>query len=127
MPRQIRDAIVAHADVCAPEEACGLLAADESGHLVMVYCLTNIEHSPVAYTIDPAEHFHSMQHAESNGWHLAGAFHSHPGSDAFPSATDLRLASEPEWVYVIVGRDQTVRAYRVDGGSVIEMTLEIEM
>lgn len=125
MPRQIHAAIVAHAEACAPEEACGLLAGDESGNLTMAYCLTNIEHSPVAYTVDPEEHFRAMRHAEANGWQLVGVFHSHPRSEPFPSATDLRLAAEPDWVYVIVGNKAKVRAYHLESGSVVEEPLEI--
>ena len=124
MPDQIREAIVTHAETCAPEEACGLLAGDESGNLTMAYCLTNIEHSPVAYTIDPEEHFKAMRHAETNGWHLVGAFHSHPTTEPYPSTTDRALAMEPDWVYVIAGKGREVRAYRLERGSVIEVPLE---
>jgi proteasome lid subunit RPN8/RPN11 len=92
----------------------------------MVYCLTNIQHSSVSYTIDPEEHFRAMRHAEAKGWHLAGAFHSHPGGEPYPSATDRALAAEPDWVYLIAGGRKMVRAYRLGGGSVVEVPLEIE-
>lgn len=127
IPGQIYDAMRNHSEACAPEEACGLLAADRHGALRMVYCLTNNRHSPSEYTIDPLEHFKAMQHAEANGWHLAGAFHSHPAGDAYPSSIDQAQAMEPEWVYVIVGSDRTVRAYRLGGGSVTAVPLEVEV
>ncbi|MFZ0493277.1 MAG: M67 family metallopeptidase, partial [Acidimicrobiia bacterium] len=109
VPGQIYDAILNHAEACAPEEACGLLAADAVGALRMVYCLTNVQHSTAAYTIDPEEHFKAMRHAEANGWHLAGAFHSHPDAEPYPSATDRALATEPDWVYMIAGKGRKVR------------------
>jgi len=124
IPNEIYHAILNHAEACAPEEACGLLAADAAGSLRMVYCLTNVQHSTVAYTIDPEEHYKAMRHAEANGWHLAGAFHSHPDAEPYPSATDRALAMEPDWVYVITGRARMMRAYRLDGGSVVEVPLE---
>ena len=102
MPEQVRDAMIAHARFCYPEEACGLLACDPDGRVRMVYALTNAEHSPVAYTVDPAEHLKAMRHAERNGWELAGVFHSHTHSPAYPSPTDVARAVEPDWVYVLV-------------------------
>jgi proteasome lid subunit RPN8/RPN11 len=93
----------------------------------MVYCLTNAEHSESSYTIDPTEHFRALQHAESQGWQLVGAFHSHPRSHAFPSATDLRLAAEPEWYYLIVGLvpSPEIRGFCLRKGTVSEVRLQI--
>jgi proteasome lid subunit RPN8/RPN11 len=119
--------MMAHSTFAFPEEACGLLAADDEGTLRMVYCLTNAEHSESSYTIDPTEHFRALQHAESCGWELAGAFHSHPHSEAFPSATDLRLAAEPDWIYLIVGLGGTpaLRGFCLEGGTINEVALRV--
>jgi proteasome lid subunit RPN8/RPN11 len=127
LPAQIHEAMLRHSRFVYPEEACGLLAADRYGKLRMAYCLTNAEHSESSYTIDPTEHFGALQHAESQGWNLVGAFHSHPHSEAFPSRTDLRLAAEPDWIYFIVGLNgpATVRAFLLEGGTIQEALLEI--
>lgn len=127
LPAQIHEAMLKHSQFVFPEEACGLLAADRDGKLRMAYCLTNAEHSESSYTIDPTEHFGALQHAESQGWNLIGAFHSHPHSEAFPSRTDLRLAAEPDWIYFIVGLNGpgTVRAFSLKGGTIQETLLEI--
>lgn len=117
--------MIAHAEFCAPEEACGLLAG--SGDTIeMVYCLTNADRSPTRYTIEPTEHFRAMRHAERMGLEIVGAFHSHPVSAAYPSVTDLRLALD-NWYWFIVslaGRP-TVRAFRLEDGSVDEVELEV--
>src|SRR4030042_11378 len=102
VPIEIRRARVAHALFCAPGEALGLLAADEQGRLRMAYCLGNADRSPVTYRLDPQEHFRALRHAEANGWHLAGVFHSHTHSPARPSPTDVAQAFEPDWLYVLV-------------------------
>ena len=116
-----------HSQFVYPEEACGLLAADDGGRLRMAYCLTNAEHSESSYTIDPTEHFRALQHAESRGWDLAGAFHSHPHTEAFPSLTDLRLAAEPDWIYFIVqlGEAPHIRGYFLKGGTIEELVVQI--
>ena len=127
MPAEIRRAMVAHAEFCLPDEACGLLAADSSGRLCMAYCLSNAAPSPTAFTLDPGEHFRALRHAESRGWRLAGVFHSHPGGAARPSPTDVAQALDPDWLYVVVGLEAPsgpeVRAFRIRGGGVEEEAL----
>lgn len=127
LPRQIVDAVVAHARFCLPHEACGLLAADAAGRWRMAYACTNAAASATRFTIDPVEHFRALQHAERQGWHLAGAFHSHPTSPAYPSPLDVRLAAEPDWLHVIVGRaavEPELRAFRIRDGRVVEEALD---
>ncbi len=124
----MREAIAAHAEFCHPEEACGLLAADTEGRLRMAYSLTNVLASPTNYTLDPKEHLAVTRHADRNGWEVAGVFHSHPASGAYPSATDIRLAADPTWFYLIYGmtdRDRPVlRCFRITGSAVDEEPLE---
>lgn len=124
LPATAREAMIAHARFEAPNEACGLLAADDDGLVREVYCLTNAEASPKAYSLDPTEHFRSLRHAEERGWHLAGVFHSHPNGPAQPSPSDVAQALEPEWVYVIVTLDGALRGFRIRHGVVSEEPLE---
>ncbi|HSG79024.1 MAG TPA: M67 family metallopeptidase [Acidimicrobiia bacterium] len=127
LPGQIREAMIAHARFSYPEEACGLVAADGDGRLRMAYCLTNTEGSPVAFTLDPTEHMRAWRHAERNGWQLAGVFHSHTHTAAFPSRTDVARALEPEWVYLLVSLEREdqpdVRGYWIRDGKVTEEPL----
>lgn len=129
LPAPIREAMLVHAYNCHPEESCGLLAGEPGGPLRMAYPLTNALHSPTNYTIEPTEHFRALRHAESAGWELVGVFHSHPHTGAYPSATDVRLAPEPEWLYVLVGMEilaePVVRAFRIHDGEVTEEDLEL--
>jgi len=102
VPGQIRDAIVAHARFCFPEEACGLIAVDEDHELRMAYATTNVDRSAVRFTVSPTEHFGAIRHAERHGWTISGSFHSHPESAGFPSARDIEGALDPDWLYMIV-------------------------
>jgi proteasome lid subunit RPN8/RPN11 len=127
VPEPIREAILVWAEACHPEESCGLLASDAAGRLRMAYPLTNILHSPTNYTIDPTEHFRALKHAERSGWEITGVFHSHPHSAAYPSATDVALAPDPEWLYLLVGmedrRRPQLRGFRIRRGRVHEIPL----
>jgi proteasome lid subunit RPN8/RPN11 len=120
---QIRRAILTHADNCAPNECCGLLAADPEGQITFAYPLTNINPSPVSYTVDPDEHFAALTHAESRGWEIAGVFHSHPGGSAMPSMVDVQTALEPDWMYLIASPDE-IRGFWIKAGVVDEIGLD---
>lgn len=130
IPGQIRDAMLAHAHGCHPEESCGLLASDEGGSIRMAYPLTNVLHSPINYTIEPTEHFRALKHAERSGWEVSGVFHSHPHTRAYPSPTDVRLAADPDWLYVVVGMEDLdqpeIRGFRIAAGTVSPVPLEFE-
>ena len=122
LPDQVRWAILAHADNCAPDECCGLLATDAEGRIRFAYPLTNADPSPVSYTVDPAEHFHALRHAESRGWDLAGVFHSHPQGPAIPSMTDVQAALEPDWIYLIAAPGE-IRGFWIRAGVIEEISL----
>ncbi|MEE9297681.1 MAG: M67 family metallopeptidase [Acidimicrobiia bacterium] len=127
LPDQIREALVAHARFTFPSEACGLMAADRDGELRMAYCLTNADESSTRFTVDPAEHFGALRHAEARGWHIAGAFHSHPRSEATPSRADIEGALDPSWIHFIAGpvdrAEVEVRAFRIVSGEASEIGL----
>lgn len=116
--------MLAHADFCFPMECCGLLAGPSLDRVSFVYPLTNADLSPIAYTIEPYEHYRAWRHAEAHGWSLIGAFHSHPTGPPTPSPTDLRLAAEPEWTYVIVSRGH-IRGFSMTAGSANEVELAL--
>ena len=101
LPAAAVQAIRAHEEFSLPQECCGLLAGI-TDIVRFVYPLTNANPSPTSFTIEPGEHFHSWRHATANGWDLIGAFHSHPNGPSHPSKTDLALANEPDWVYLII-------------------------
>ncbi|NNC93815.1 MAG: M67 family metallopeptidase [Acidimicrobiia bacterium] len=121
------DEILQHSRAALPNEACGLLAADDSG-IRRLYCVANADASPVSYTIDPAGHFAALQDAEENSWELVGAFHSHVNGPAYPSPTDVAGATEPDWTWLVVGPiagSPEIRAYRIVAGEISEQELEI--
>jgi proteasome lid subunit RPN8/RPN11 len=121
----VRAAMMEHAGAWAPDEACGLLAADAAGTIRHAYRLDNVARSPVRYTIDPEGHVRSLHDADARGWNLAGVFHSHPDSPSRPSPRDVAEALDSLWLYVIVGDppEWTVRGYRIVAGVVTEVSL----
>jgi len=112
-----------------PNEACGLIAAKE-GILTRVYAMTNVDASPVSYRLDPKEQLKVFSEMDDEGLELAGIYHSHTHSEAYPSETDRRLAFYPDSRYLILSlsdrENPVLKAFRIEeGGSVEEEELSI--
>jgi [CysO sulfur-carrier protein]-S-L-cysteine hydrolase len=111
-----------------PNEACGLIAAKE-GTPMRVYAMTNVDASPVSYRLDPKEQLKVFSEMDDEGLELAGIYHSHTHSEAYPSETDRRLAFYPESRYLILSLSDrgnpVLRAFSIDEGSVEEEEVTI--
>ncbi len=95
------DRILRHCQDHYPNEACGILAG-HNGTVDKIYPMKNAEASPSFYIMEPREQFRVMKEMRESGLELVGIYHSHTGSQAYPSATDVSLAYYPEAVYLIV-------------------------
>lgn len=126
--RELLDEIVAHARADAPDECCGMIAA-EDGRAVEVYRAVNAAASPLRYEIDPQDQFRIEMAIDEAGLELGAIYHSHTRSAPYPSQTDVNLAFHPHAVYVIVGvahPEPEVRAYRIVDSAVDEVELTID-
>jgi proteasome lid subunit RPN8/RPN11 len=124
------EAIVAHARRDHPDEACGVLAGPEGSdrperHIPML----NAERSPTFYRFDSQEQLKVWRALENAGDAAIVIYHSHTATEAYPSRTDVNLASEPDAHYVLVStRDpesHEVRSYRIVDGAVTEEPVNI--
>ncbi len=91
------DALLVHLRASLPNEGCGLLASvpgAEVDRVVHFFPGTNIDHSPVRYTMDPREVIAAMKRMRDEGWQLAAIVHSHPRTAPVPSRTD-----QNDWYY----------------------------
>jgi proteasome lid subunit RPN8/RPN11 len=125
--RAVLDAIVAQARAAAPLECCGLLiGADDL--IDEAHPAANVRRSRVAFEIDPAAHFDAIRKARTTKRSVIGAYHSHPGSPAVPSETDVREANDPHLLHVIVSlarREPDLRAWRISGQDVTSVALQV--
>ena len=90
----------------SPNEACGLLGGDilDDGSRIVrfVYILTNIDHSPEHFSLDPKEQLLAIKDMRANGWEQLGNWHSHPATPSRPSEEDKRLAYDKNASYMIL-------------------------
>ena len=125
--------ILAHAESCLPEEACGLIAGEvsDSGKIIRkVYLLTNIDHSSEHFSLDPTEQLAAVKDMRANGLVPLGNWHSHPESPSRPSEEDKRLAFDKKASYLILSlldrENPVLNSFHIDGTAAQNEGLSIE-
>jgi proteasome lid subunit RPN8/RPN11 len=128
IPREIVEEMIRHARAELPNEACGLLASQDTA-VVRAYPVRNADESPVNFIMDSQEQLRAMLEIEDLGLELAAIYHSHPRTPAFPSQTDIQLAFFPDVRYIILSlarREQPeLRAFRIVDRTVTEEAVDI--
>jgi proteasome lid subunit RPN8/RPN11 len=129
VPRAMHDEMVEHALEGRPNEVCGLLGG-QGDEVTRLFRATNKEHSPVRYEIEPSDLLRIFREIDDADLDLVGIYHSHTHTQAYPSATDIRLAYYPDARYLIVSlmdeRNPHIRAFRILDGQVTEDSIEVE-
>ena len=152
-PEALRQELIAHAREGDPDEVCGVLAGRD-GRVERVFRVNNTADTvaadsgvfreresgvpaagrkPVHYYMDPRDQLRVYNEVDDLGLDVIGYYHSHTHSEARPSPTDIRLATDLTPVYVLVSLVErpTVRAWRIakadptdETGEVIEVPLD---
>ena len=133
IPRAIIDEMVAHAREDLPNEACGMVHAQD-GTPIQVHRIGNTAASPYRYEMNPLQLMRLERQRDDEGETLFAIYHSHVASAARPSPTDVRMAfyppdstdkppMYPETYYILVSlehEEADVRAYHIRQGGLIE-------
>ena len=136
-PISLREQLVAHAREGDPDEVCGMLAGRD-GRVERVFRVRNTADEVTAdsgvfrdratgvaapgrravhYYMDPRDQLRVYNEIDEQGLDLIGYYHSHTHTEARPSPTDVRLATDLASVYVLVSLTDKahppVRAWRI--------------
>jgi len=132
--RATYDAIVAHAKRDHPDEACGIVAGPEGSDLPTRFIpMTNAAGSPTFYEFDSTELLALYKQMWAADEEPVIVYHSHTATEAYPSRTDIGLASEPGAHYVLVSTREhgnsdgpvEFRSYRIVNGEVTEEVVSV--
>ncbi|WP_308161890.1 M67 family metallopeptidase [Mycolicibacterium goodii] len=128
--RDLVDAMVAHARADHPDEACGVVAGPEGSDRPERFIpMTNAERSPTFYRFDSMEQLRVWREMDDNDEVPVVIYHSHTGTEAYPSRTDVSIAAEPDAHYVLISTrdpdEHEFRSYRIVDGVVTEEPLDI--
>ena len=153
-PISLREELVAHAREGNPDEVCGMLAGRD-GRVERVFRVRNTADEVTAdsgvfrdratgvaapgrravhYYMDPRDQLRVYNEIDDLGLDLIGYYHSHTHTEARPSPTDVRLATDLASIYVLVSLTDSshppVRAWRItkadpmdEIGEVVEVDL----
>jgi proteasome lid subunit RPN8/RPN11 len=128
------DAIVAHAKKDHPDEACGVVAGPEgSDRPERLVEMVNAAGSPTFYEFDSTELLALYKEMWARDEEPVIIYHSHTATEAYPSRTDIGLASEPRAHYVLVSTREhgnnegpvEFRSFRIVGGEVSEEEVSV--
>ena len=121
------DALVAHARETAPNE-CGGYGRARDGRVEEVYRGKNVLETSqrFGFWLDSDSLFRAYELEEQGSEILV--YHSHPASPAEPSQTDINLAKNPDWRFVIVSLtdEQAVRCWWIKDGRVEEEDVTVD-
>lgn len=128
------DLIVAHARRDHPDEACGVVAGpagtDQPQRFVP---MLNAARSPTFYEFDSQDLLALYREMDDRDEEPVVIYHSHTATEAYPSRTDIGLASEPNAHYVLVSTREhgnsegpvEFRSFRIVDGEVTEEEVSV--
>ena len=117
LPARLIEQMIEHARSAPHSEVCGLLAARD-GRPCRCIAIPNIAaHPETLFRMDPKQQIDAFRSMREQGEQLFAIYHSHPVSEAYPSATDARNAFYPDSTYLICSLERpqrpVIRAYRM--------------
>jgi proteasome lid subunit RPN8/RPN11 len=147
-PDALRQELIAHAREGNPDEVCGILAG-RGNRVSHVFRVNNTAdtvaadagvfrdrasgeatagNKPVHYYMDPRDQLRVYNEIDDLGLDVVGYYHSHTHTEARPSPTDIRLATDltPYYVLVSLVDQPAVRAWRIVKADPMDETGELE-
>ena len=115
-----------------PDECCGVILGPEgSDNAVALKPMINAAHSPTFYEFDSKDLLALYREVDDNDEEIVVIYHSHTGTEARPSRTDIAYAGEPGAHYVLVSSREEIapaiefRSFRIIDGVVTEEEVSI--
>jgi proteasome lid subunit RPN8/RPN11 len=129
--RELYDEIVAHARAEAPNECCGVVAANGDGSARQVFAARNKHASPLRFEIEGLDLLRINNEIDAAGLEIGAIYHSHTRTAPEPSQTDINGAAQwPGALWVIVGLatddEPDVRTWAIEDGRVTQVELVVE-
>lgn len=122
---ELRKQILAHLEACLPEEGCGILGGPP-GICTVAYMVTNDQHSPTSFLMNPHEQLQAFLQLEELDLELNAILHSHPRGPQTPSLTDVDAFAYTGAISLICvpqDEDWIIRGFEINEKKVTEITL----
>lgn len=129
LDRATFDEIVEHGRSDFPYEVCGLLAGLIGGPITARYRIPNAARSMTYYSMEPKGMLHAFNDMDDRGLELKAIYHTHTHTEAFPSPTDVDLATYPDAVYLICSlqdEQPVIRGFDIVRSKITERELHVD-
>jgi proteasome lid subunit RPN8/RPN11 len=134
IPRKLINQILEQAQQSPNKEICGLLSSrfsNNSNQPANCYPISNTSTVPNRrYLMDSRQQIKTFKIMRERGEELYAIYHSHPENPASPSTEDLRQASYPEALHIIISMSTKgtlqLRGFRLKTDSVTAVDIDVE-
>ena len=125
LTEQMIEDIRAQANEELPNETCGYVIG-EGDRACALYRMTNADHSPTHFSLNPVEQFEALKKAREMGKELIAVYHSHPETPPRMSDEDILKANDTQIVYLIYAvRTDEIKGFTIDRQkNVMEVAVE---
>jgi len=130
IPRTLANRLLTLAQFSPDEEICGLISND-SNNKYRVYPIDNVADRPnCVFEMDPQQQIDAFKNIRQAQQNLFAIYHSHPTSDAIPSARDLHDSAYSEALNIIISLNTKgvldMRGYyfQQDKAETVELVIE---
>jgi proteasome lid subunit RPN8/RPN11 len=132
LSRKITNQLLHLAQISPEQEVCGLIGSS-NGIASTCYPVENVaEHAKTHFQLNAKQQINAISTMRERNEDLFAIYHSHPTAPAIPSATDIKLASYPDAVFLIISLNTKgvleIRAFKIHMESaepVEELTLSL--
>ena len=124
MEQKLLNSVTESAIKAYPHECCGLLGGNGNvrGNLNVTrikFCENVSESSTqTSFQVDPRDRFSFIRELQNTNELVVGHYHSHPDQLAEPSVRDLKMAFEPDLIWLIISLSNTeisqVKAHKIN-------------
>lgn len=129
LSRKITNQLLHSAQISPEQEVCGLIGSKNNvAHCC--YPITNTAKTPATrFQLDEKQQISAMASMREKGENLYAIYHSHPTAAAEPSATDIKMASYPDAVHLIISLNTKgvleIRAFSIIDQAVEELSISM--
>ena len=119
LSRKITNQLLHSAQISAEQEVCGLIGSKKGIAMSCYPIKNNAAHPEIRFQLDEKQQISAMATMREKNENLFAIYHSHPTSPAEPSVTDIKMATYPEAIHLIISLN-TKGVLEIRGFSIFE-------
>ena len=123
LPRKITNQLLHLAQLSPEQEVCGLIGS-KNNIASSCYPIENTSpQSETRFQLDAKQQISAISTMRDKNEDFFAIYHSHPTAPAIPSATDIKLATYPDAIYLIISLN-TKGVMEIRGFTIVDESVE---